>query len=338
MTSSSSDSDLRRTLARLKEEHPVRAGLFGESAPTKTLLRRIRRLAQTDIPVLVRGEVGSGKENVARALHLNSTDSSGPFVVEAGAAFHDPLAGRLLFGHQRGAFTGAVTSVPGLLDEADGGTLCIEEIADIPLEAQARLVRALSGHEYRPLGGIRLRRSRFRLVTTSTHDIRALVAMGRFRRDLYFRIRGAVIDVPPLRQRTVDIPAIAERILIDDARRRRVEPRPLSLLARDALLAYPWPGNVRELTWELLQATALCDEGEEITPDRFQFVAEPAPSEPRQVARPAPLRRRLNALERTAIDEALRQAGGNKAEAARRLGMTRRTLYRRLSAMGEPRE
>ncbi len=322
-------------LDRLKDAHPVRAGLVGESAVTRRLLRRIRRLARADLPVLVRGEIGAGKVNVARALHLNSAHSGGPLVIEVGAAFRDPLAARLLFGHQRGAFTGAITSVPGLLDEANGGTFFLDEIADAPLEAQAWLCRAFSGLEYRPLGAVRARRSRFRLVTSTSHDLRALVSTGRFRRDLYFRIRGAVVDVPPLRQRTGDLPEIAARILEEDARRRQVPPRRLSEAGRRALLEYAWPGNVRELTHELLQAAALCDDDEPIGPDRFQFVAEPPPDDPPPPARSAPLRRALGEVERRAIDEALRLAGGNKAEAARRLGMTRRTLYRRLAAMGE---
>ena len=319
-------------LDRLIDAHPVRAGVLGESPAARRLLGRLRRLAASMVPVLVRGEVGAGKEAVARAVHLNSPRATGPFVVEAGATLADPLARRLMIGHRRGAFTGAISNVPGLLEAADGGTLYLDEVADIPLEAQGWLVHLVQDAEYRPLGAAQSRRADVRLVTSSTHDLRALVATGRFRRDLYFRIRGGLLAIPPLRERPADVVPIAERILEEDARRRAVATVRLDPSARTALTEHTWPGNVRELRHELLTAAALADDGV-VRADRFQFVGEPPPEEPARAPRPAPLRRRLHRVERTAIDEALRQAGGNKAEAARRLGLTRRTLYRRLAAM-----
>jgi DNA-binding NtrC family response regulator len=319
-------------LRQLKAEHPVRAGLIGDSPALRTLFDRILRLAEADVPILVRGEVGVGKDNVARAVHLNSGRSAGPFVAEGAATLREEFAISQLFGHVRGAFTGATAAAPGLLDLADGGTLYLDEVAELSAGAQACLLRVLESGEYRALGSPLPRRSDFRLVCSTGCDLEALVTEGLFRRDLYFRLRGAIIDVPPLRHRRADIPDICASILREEARRvRRAQPS-LSSEAQGALLEHSWPGNVRELRQELRQALALCPE-DEITPAYFQFVREPVLG---TAVRPQRQRRtlkdRLGTAETEVIRDALKLSGGNKAEAARRLGMTRRTLYRRLEA------
>ena len=315
-------------LAKLLKAHPVRAGLVGESPALTEVLRRIQALANSDVPVLVVGEVGSGKESAARALHLNSARSGGPFIVESGAALRGGLFLRQLFGHARGAFTGATNSVPGLFDLADGGTLFLDEVAEIPLEAQVCLLRVLEFGEYRALGSPHLRRSDFRLVTSTTCDLKSLVGAGLFRRELYYRLRGALISVPPLRERLSDIPALSEQVIREVSENAATAGQPeLSPSARQALQEYGWPGNVRELRNELCQAIALC-EGRRIETSAFQFLRET----PLQtvVRRPQPLQHRISEVEAETIRDALMASGGNKAEAARRLGMTRRTLYRRL--------
>ncbi|MBI4879290.1 MAG: sigma-54-dependent Fis family transcriptional regulator [Planctomycetes bacterium] len=315
----------------LMDDSPVRAGLVGESAALRTMFEKIRRLARSDVPVLVQGEVGVGKENVARALHLNSQRSAGPFVAEAGAALREELFMRHLFGHARGAFTGATATVPGVFDGADGGTLYIDEVPEVPLAVQACLVRVLETGEYRPLGSPHARRSSFRLITSTSSDLRELVASGTFRRDLFFRLRGAIVEVPPLRERRRDILPLAEQVIREEAQRLAVPPAFLSDGARAALVAYAWPGNVRELRNEIRQAVALCGE-EPLTPAAFQFLREPLPRRARE-RNGSVLKEKVSEVEAAAIRDALRLAAGNKTAAARRLGVTRRTLYRRLERL-----
>lgn len=316
----------------LRSLHPVRAGLVGESPALRMFMRRLVRLARAEVPVLLEGEVGSGKENAARALHLNSARSAGPFVAERGATLRDPLFLRHLFGHRRGAFTGASASAPGLIETADGGTLYLDEVADIPLGAQSCLLRVLDTGEFRPLGAAHVSHSDFRLVASSSCDLRALVGVRSFLREFYFRLRGAVLLVPPLRSRRSDIVELAERFLATDCGADGVASPRLTTEVREALVSHDWPGNVRELRNELRQAVALSG-GEPLTPDLLQFLRE-APL-PREGAghNPIGLSHRIRAAEAAAIEEALRASGGNKAEAARRLGLTRRTLYRRLERL-----
>jgi len=322
------EQEHENALADLLKHYPVRAGLAGTSPAVTMLLKKIRSLARSNVPVLLVGEVGSGKENAARALHLNSDRSAGPFVAEAGAALQGGLFLRQLFGHARGAFTGATNTVPGLFDLADGGTLFLDEVGEIPLDAQACLLRVLECGEYRALGSPHLRRSDFRLVASTACNLSALVSTGLFRRELYFRLRGARLTVPPLRERLADIPALAEQFIREAGESTSGAERPeLSRSARQALQEYGWPGNVRELRNELRQAVALCD-GRQIETSAFTFLQDVPP--PPVSQGPKPLRHRISKAEADAIRDALTAAHGNKAEAARCLGMTRRTLYRRM--------
>ena len=320
-------------LRELLEDHPVRGGLVGRSALIRALFDRIQRLATSDLPVLIRGEEGTEIDGVAHALHWNSDRSGRPLVVERAASLRQPHDLRQLFGHARGAFPGASAAVPGILGEADGGTLFLEEIGDLPPATQGCLVRALETGEYRPIGAAAVRRSDFRLVVSSTTDVEGLVAAGALRRDLYFRMRGAFVTIPPLRERKSDIPLLAEHVLAEEARRRGRPRAALSPDATEALLGYSWPGNVRELRAELIHAFAMAGSGGPITPSCFQFPGHPSPSGRTATGGPPSLRRRIDEVEEAAIIDAIRMAGGNKSEAARRLGLTRRTLYRRLQAM-----
>jgi DNA-binding NtrC family response regulator len=321
-----------RLLLELATRHPVRVGLVGESPALAQMFETLLRFARSDLPVLVIGEVGAGKEAAARALHLNSRRARAPFVAERCAVLRDPLLLTRLCGHARGAFTGAHAACSGLLDVVDGGTLYLDEIADLSLAAQAVLVRILETGEFRPLGTGHARRVEFRLVASTAMDLRALVGSGLFRRDLYFRVRGAVLRVPPLRERRADVLPLADQVLKDVARSERRAPNELLDCARRALLDYDWPGNVRELRQELLQAIAVAGTGG-IAVGELQFVREPAPATSQPAARRRSLQQQLGDVEAIAIRDALRIANGNKAEAARRLGVTRRTLYRRLAAL-----
>lgn len=323
-----------RLLSELAVSPPVRAGLMGESPAIESLLQRVVRLARSQLPVLIVGEVGSGKENVARALHLNSERASASFIGEACSHLREPFLLGRLFGHERGAFTGAHAASPGLFELANRGTLFLDEIRDLSLTAQACLLRVLDSGEYRPLGSSEVRRSEFRLIAATAFDARSLVGAGLLRADLYFRLRGAVLRVPPLRERREDILELVEWILRETARTERRAPNLLSDEARHALVSHRWPGNVRELRHEITQALIVADRGE-ITPEMLSFVSDPPP-DPMPIDREGreavvrTLRRDLGEYEEVTIRDALRLAGGNKAEAARRLGITRRTLYRRL--------
>lgn len=322
-----------RTLAGLLRRHPVRAGLVGDSPALTGLFQQIQALAGVDLPVMIQGEIGSGKENAARALHLNSVRSKGPFVVESGAALRGALFQRHLFGHSRGAFTGATANVPGLLDTVDGGTLYLDEVAEISPDCQVLLQRVLETGEYRPLGSPYPRKSDFRLVSSTSCNLAALVGAGLFRRDLFYRLRAAVLQVPPLRDRRVDIPALADQVIRETGSHGVGREQPVfTPEAEDALREHDWPGNVRELRNELLQAIALSD-GKPIRARSFRFLREQVPSGPHESTRPRTLRHRIDEVEAGAIREVLKETGGNKAEAARRLGMTRRTLYRRLKRL-----
>ncbi len=320
-----------RLLRELKERDPIRNGILGDSPAVRVLFDQVLRLSRCQVPVLVVGEIGAGKEAVARAIHQNSDRSVGRFVAEAAANLRDPVLLSRVFGHQRGAFTGATTAVSGILDEADGGTLFLDEVADLSPAAQACLVRCLETGEYRPLGSAQVRHSDFRLIASTSADLRALVGTGNFRSDLYFRLRGAVLRVPALRERFADILPLAEQFLGERAQRERRAPNLLADCAREALVRYGWPGNVRELRQELAHAMIQADGGE-ITVAMLQFLRDPAPLPLPPEIRPQSrsLRSELGAFEESTIREAVRMAGGNKAEAARRLGITRRTLYRRL--------
>lgn len=334
-SSDESTSDERLAFDQLSEAFAVRVGLVGESPALRTLFCRVRKLADSDVPVLIVGETGTGKESVARALHHNSPRARGPFVAESCAVLSSSLFAQRLFGHARGAFTGAVATVPGLLDRADGGTLFLDEISDLALDAQGALVRALSCGEFRALGSSDTRRSDFRLIASTHCDLPALVRMGQFRHDLYWRLRGAIVRVPPLRERRSDIEELARQVHRELHLRSRRPLAPLSSEALEALKAHAWPGNVLELRQELLQAWATA-QNESLGPSAFQFESlenvAPRAASAHRGAR-ATLPDLLGDAEARSIRDAMRLAGGNKAEAARRLGVTRRSLYRRLEKL-----
>lgn len=336
--SSTAGDDPGTLRARLRAAHPVRAGIVGESARVRRFLDELIRVAMVDVPVLLQAEAGSEKECVALAVHRNSARSHGPFVGESCARLREPYDIRHLFGHVRGAFTGAGASVGGLLEEADGGTLYLDEVAELPPDTQACLVRTLETGEYRPLGAAAARFTDLRVIASTSVDLPSLVRLGRFRHDLYLILHGATLEVPPLRDRPADVLTIARDEL---ARVRSRSDRghgdgggdSLPADVRTALLAHDWPGNVRELRQEIRQAAAMAGGGD-LRVELLRFLRQPPPRPPRGTSGPARgLRQDLADVETRAILDAIRGAGGNKAEAARRLGLTRRTLYRRLAAI-----
>ncbi len=304
-------------------------GLVAESALSRAAVALARRAAASEIAVLFEGESGVGKEVFARAVHAESARAHAPFVAVNCGALPETLVESILFGHERGAFTGAVERRAGKFVEADGGVLFLDEIGELPLSAQVKLLRAVQEGEIDPLGAARPRRVSIRLLAATNRDLRREVAEGRFREDLFYRISAFPIRLPPLRQRREDIAPLAQRLLArlsPEGAAPQIAPEALRLLE-----AAPWPGNVRELENALHRALVLADGG--VLRAEHLPVPAPAPADPPEGAQDAPMRT-LAEVEAAHIRLTLARCGGRMAEAARRLGIGRSTLYRKLADLG----
>jgi DNA-binding NtrC family response regulator len=332
----------------------------------KLLYQSAGTIASSGISVLVLGETGVGKELLAASIHSLSPRGARPFVTFNSAALPESLAESELFGYARGAFTGADRSKAGLFESADGGTIFLDEVADLTLQAQAKLLRVVESGEVLCVGGVKPRTVDVRVVSATNKDLFALMAAGHFRRDLYYRLSGATLHVPPLRQRPADIPALVEYFAGQFSANARL-PRPeFSTDALVALQAHPWPGNVRELKNVVVRAALLAKGRTVGVPDlQLEDGTRPLPSlamesvtasGPRLVP-PADgwatsagldstrdveskvdlLRQELAREERAKIIDALARAHGNQVVAARLLGVSRRTLVNRLNAHQIPR-
>jgi DNA-binding NtrC family response regulator len=307
-------------------------GIAGDSPAIRRVLRMIDRVAATDVSVLIRGESGTGKELVARGIHNASARSKGPFVAVNSAAIPESLIEAELFGHEKGAFTGAVARRVGRVEEANGGTLFLDEIGELPLAMQAKLLRVIQERQFQRLGSSTPLHSDFRLIAATHRDLASLVRIGSFREDLYFRIAVFDLEVPPLRQRQTDIPLLALRF-IEEYRALTGSPaKRLSPAAVQALCGYDWPGNVRELQNAIQRALILC-EGEEV-------LREHLPLNLHQAARAKQFRASaavsagptasIDEIERAAIEDGILRSKGNISEAMRILKMGRNRFYRKL--------
>jgi DNA-binding NtrC family response regulator len=295
---------------------------IGQSAEWKSVLRKATQVAATEATVLLQGESGTGKEVVARFIHRVSPRKSGPFVAINCAALPDHLLESELFGYERGAFTGAQQSKPGQIELAAGGVLFLDEVTEMSAAAQAKLLRVLQEREFQRLGGTRPMKANVRVIAATNRKLRDAVARGAFREDLYYRLEVFDIQLPPLRERTRDIPLLAEAFFQDMARTIGRPRAVLTPAASAALLKYPWPGNVRELR-NALERAAILSDGGPISPDHLSLRADP-------IAIAQTPTTDLREAERRAIENALRETDGNKAKTARRLGLTRTQLYVRL--------
>ena len=315
--------------------------IIGRSPALQQVLELVRKAARSDANMLVLGESGTGKELVARAIHANSPRAAGPFVPVDCASLPESLLESELFGHEKGAFTGAAGATQGLIESAHRGTLYLDEIGELPLELQAKLLRALQERQIRKVGGTRQIEVDIRVVCSTNRDVRALVAAGRFREDLYYRINVIDAVLPPLRERAGDIELLALSFLRKFARRDAAAPRGFAPAALLALEAYPWPGNVRELQNVIERACALA-EGELITLADLPAHLRSAPPPPAATQPPpADLASRLTLkeakarwigeLEAAYVAELLRREGGNVSQAARKAGVDRKTLHRLLN-------
>jgi DNA-binding NtrC family response regulator len=322
---------LLRRNRELEDELRGRGGaaeLVGRSAAMRALQRKVESLRHNQSNVLIQGESGTGKELVARAIHAASPRRQGPFVPVDCGALPETIIESELFGHERGAFTGAV-GAPGLFRLAQSGTLLLDEVGEIPLHVQAKLLRALQQREVRPVGGSEAVPVDIRVIAATNRDLPAMVEGGRFRLDLYYRLNVVRIEVAPLRERLEDVPLLAAHFLAKHAR----GPEAALGLEPDALekiLHYAWPGNVRELENAIEAALAL-GRGPRLRAGDFAFGAA-GRSEPPPPAHALPLT--LDAYERCALERALRESGGDATQAARSLGIGRSTLYRKLARHG----
>jgi two-component system response regulator PilR (NtrC family) len=316
-------------LKRERRPAGTAAPLLGRSAPMQRLRQMIAKVSRSQAPVHISGESGTGKELVARLIHESGPRADRAFVPVNCGAIPGELMESELFGHRKGSFTGAVGDKAGLFRTADGGTLFLDEIADLPLHMQVKLLRAIQEKAVRPVGEEREQAVDVRVLSATHRDLAQLVAEGRFREDLYYRINVIELRVPPLRERGEDVLLLADHVLGRLAEEMSLEKASLSEGARGALLGYHFPGNVRELENVLERALTLSSGGV-IQGEEIELRTQPG-GERRGSER---LGDQLEGIEREAIRDALERARYNKTEAARLLGMTFRQLRYRIKKLG----
>jgi transcriptional regulator with GAF, ATPase, and Fis domain/aminoglycoside phosphotransferase (APT) family kinase protein len=324
---------LEAKVATLTRELEARGGVrrvVGHSKQWKDVLAHATRVAQTETTVLLTGESGTGKEVVARFLHHASRRNHGPFTAINCAALPEALLESELFGHERGAFTGAVATKPGRIEQAAGGVLFLDEVGEMAPTVQAKLLRVLEEREFMRLGSTRVMRADIRVIAATNRDLQAAIQRGGFREDLYYRLGVFEIHLPPLRERLDDIIELAEMFLAEIG---ETVGRPAAGISRDAkeqLMAYGWPGNVRELRNAIERAVVLADDGVVTT----QHLPDTVRGERRALATGGGMRAEVADTERRAIEEALQAEDGNQTRAARRLGISRRALLYKLDKHG----
>ncbi|HEY5933610.1 MAG TPA: sigma 54-interacting transcriptional regulator [Kofleriaceae bacterium] len=304
---------------------PAPAGAAEKAHAMARAERLLDRVATGDIAVLIQGETGVGKEVFAERLHAKSKRAQHPLLRLNCGGFTETLLDSELFGHEKGSFTGADKAKPGLLEMADGGSVFLDEIGELPLALQARLLRVLQDKKVQRVGALEPRAIDVRFISATNRDLTAEVAAGRFRQDLYYRLNGVTLSIPPLRDRIGELAGLAQTFLAEAGGDRTLR---LSRGARARLEQHAWPGNIRELRNVIERAALVCD-GDEITEDDLQLgAAEPAASSS------GSLHADVESLERKRILEALESCGGNQTRAAQKLGISRGTLLSRLKQYG----
>jgi len=322
------------TLKKQVDEKFGLEGIVGSTPVIQRVVTMVRQVAPSDIAVLITGESGTGKELVARAIHTNSTRSNRNFKPLNCAGLSESILESELFGHVRGAFTGAERDREGVFEYADGGTLLLDEIGDMSMAMQAKLLRVLESGELVRVGSNESINVDVRLLSATNHDLQELIGDGRFREDLYYRIRGAQIHMPPLRERRDDVPPLVRHFIDHFVRRTKKDVPGIDDDAMLMLLRFDWPGNVRQLMSVIQNMVLACDGG--------MLEVGHVPVEVRQATTEDVEARSLDALsglsleqiEKQAIRSALRAHGGNREQAAKILGIGERTLYRKLKEYG----
>jgi two-component system response regulator HupR/HoxA len=329
---------------RPKELGPSYRGIVGRSPAMQALFRIIEKVAPTQATVLIQGENGTGKELVARAIHQGSARASAPFVAANCSAFNDNLLESELFGHRRGAFTGASFDKRGLFEEADGGTFLLDEVGDLTPALQVKLLRVLQEGTFMPVGGTQTKKVDVRILAATNRDLATLVKQGRFREDLYYRLHVVALRTPPLRERGEDLPRLIEHF-IQRLGERNGRTKTLDPLTFEKLKAHRWPGNVRELQNEMERIWVLSGDERTIGPEHLSRTLSavapresilplepppPEPGEPHVEPVDEPLQTALERVERQIIERALSKVNGNRTRAAQALGVSRRNLIRKL--------
>ncbi len=327
---------LRETVARPAPD----SDFAGESPVARQLLETVARIAPLDSTVLITGESGVGKGMLARMIHRASRRAEGPFITTSCPALPRELLESEMFGHEKGAFTGAQQRRLGRIEMAEGGTLFLDEIGDLPLLLQPKLLSVLQDRQYTRLGGSEALASDVRLLVATNVDLQEKVAAREFREDLYYRLNVIPIHIPPLRERLIDLPALSRQILGRIAQARANDPLELSAAALARMARYSWPGNVRELENILERASAFCDGPileESHLPLELAKRDPLVPAEavtPAQSAIPTIAGMTLEEMEKLAIQQTLELCKGNKAAAARQLGITEKSIYNKMARLG----
>jgi DNA-binding NtrC family response regulator len=320
------DKEIDNLRRRLDQKFGLDA-IIGQSKPMKEVFAKIQRAAPVDCTVLILGENGTGKELVAQALHHNSTRKKGQFVAVNCAAVPATLVESELFGHVRGAFTGATDRRMGRFEQSDEGTLFIDEIGDFELGLQAKLLRVLETLTFTPVGGHEDRKVDVRVIAATSRDVPRMVQEGTFREDLYYRLNVVTITLPPLRDRTDDIPILVDHFLKEISERKHIAPHRVSPEVMRRFMSYRWPGNVRELRNKLESMMILAD-GEVLTEKDLPpeiLAGSPSPATAQEIPSMS-----MEELEKLAITKALEQCAGNRTHAAEKLRISVRTLQRKL--------
>ncbi|MFO7898984.1 MAG: sigma-54 dependent transcriptional regulator [Planctomycetota bacterium] len=307
------------------------SNIIGRSTAMQEVYDQIRQVADTDTVVLIEGESGTGKELVANAIHANSRRKDGPFIKVNCAALPETLLESELFGHERGAFTGAVSQRKGRFELADGGSIFLDEIADLSTGTQAKLLRVLQNYEFQRVGGTETIRVDVRLIAATNADLAERVEEGRFREDLYYRLRVVPISLPPLRDRREDIPLLATHFVKEYAEKNEKGIRGIAAETMNILTTYPWPGNVRELQNSIENMVVMAN-GPMLTADLLPTELQETSVASDETGFPIGLSMRQ--IEEKAIRETLASVGGSRKRAAEILGISLRTLHRKINEYG----
>ncbi len=328
-------TSLEKENVRLKSEVQNRfniQGIIGSSAPMRRVFELLNKVIGTPTSVLIQGETGTGKELLAKVIHYSSALKDKPFIAENCGALSENLLESELFGHVKGAFTGAIADKKGLFELADGGTVFLDEIVDMPHAMQTKLLRVLQEYQVRPVGGSHFQQAKFRLITSSNRDLLAEVKKGTFRDDLYYRVQVFPIMLPPLRERKEDIPLLAAHFLEKFAEKLNQPVARLAPWALDLLVQFDWPGNVRELENEIERALTLAGGDREI---QAGYLSEKITGTGEQDAttqvKGMALHDATERMERQMVSRALNDTDGNRSKAARILGLTRQGLINKIA-------
>jgi two-component system, NtrC family, response regulator HydG len=321
---------LRESLGR----HFDRRNIIGSSPAMATLLETVAQVAPSEATVLIAGESGTGKEMIAGAIHFNSPRKDGPFVKINCAAITETLLESELFGHEKGAFTGAYRTKEGRFRQAHGGSLFLDEISEMSLAMQVKVLRVLQEREIMRVGGEEVIPVDVRIIAATNKDLSQEIKAGHFREDLYYRLNVVALNMPPLRERRGDIPLLAQHFLTMFCRTNRKHIKGFTPQGMDMLLRYDWPGNVRELM-NAVERGVVLSRSEYITEEELPLVLRAAPTTDKVLLKDVlPPDTPLNEVERATILKTLETLGGNKSEAARHLGITRKTLHKKLKLYG----